>query len=346
MFFFVQALQNNRRASWILHTTCNLLLVFTHLFTAYIFAVQWCYLVLFRRSALRAWTLAHGVIAVLLLLWLKTVDMPQLDGAASWIVQPGLRELVMVLLIFIGGRPSNASPVNHLPTNISLDIPLALAAMVVIGVFVIKTGISKEDSSAKKDKKAVVLLLLWALLPFVALVAMSFLWRPCFVYRYILYSSLPLYLMLGAGFSTMRNKRLACVLGAALMLVWAHQLSAITTGPFRADWRSASRYLEQNANPNDTVVVFQRFNVESLEFNSTLPEDQIEPVDVWSAICDPVTAAQQKGEAYLVVRMWSDPAKIEACFPENSLAFTYTDFKGWPALRVYHITRDHGAAAQ
>jgi len=340
MLFFIQALQNGRRLHWLLHGVANFLLIFTHLFAVYLLAAQWVYLLIYNRRALRMWTLAHGSFGLLLFLWLQTVDLSNIDQAAHWIVQPGLRELGMLLLIFAGGRPSNENPASHLPSGLSLDIPLALMMAGLAALLVVSTAWPKVAGSRFRDKafsRSTVLLLLWGVVPFAALVIMSFVWRPCFVPRYILYASLPLYLMMAAALANMTLRKTAIGTAIILLLLSIHQLSAITTGPFRPDWRAVSRHLEQKTAPQDTVVAFQGINAEALRYNSSLNPKQIERVDVWSAICGAVMTAQQQGDAYVVVWLWSDPSNIESYFRDNNLAFSHKDFAGWPPLRVYHL---------
>jgi hypothetical protein len=184
------------------------------------------------------------------------------------------------------------------------------------------------------------LLVLWLLVPGLILCVASYAWRPCFVYRYVLYSALPFHILLGGAIAAMRSIRVRTVVLAVFLALYGYQLSALSVGPFRPDWRSVSRYLESNVSPDDQILVFQDINLVALQFNSTLPETQMRHIPVWSEVCAPLVEAHQQGrDVWLILWLWSDPSNIEACFPTHGLAYTKTDFKGWPNLRVYHVPK-------
>jgi hypothetical protein len=311
-------------------------------------ASEWLFLILFRRQQRRmvvAWTAAHAMIALGMAGWIYTINVANVRGVTSWIVTPGLREIGMAFLVFAGGRASNENPASHLPTGISLDLVLAAVVLVVVGWFVssaVRKTVTQHDvsDSILRPGETLGLLMLWLLLPGTILCLASFIWRPCFVYRYILYSALPLHILLGGAVAAIRSSRAKAATLALLLALYGYQLSALTVGPFRPDWRSVSRYLESRVTPEDRILVFQDINLVALQFNSTLPQSQMRHIPVWSEICAPVVEAHQQGrDVWLVLWLWSDPSNIESCFPANCLAYTKTDFKGWPNLRVYHVPK-------
>ncbi len=251
----------------------------------------------------------------------------------------------MLFLIFAGGRPSNANPSPHLLTGVSLDGLLAVLFFAMIAWLTYSTvrGLRRVPSDGNRvGRERLILLLLWLLLPPTIAFVASYVWKPCFVYRYLLYSSLPMYLMAGGALSAMRTRVARAALAGALVAVYGYQLSALATGPLRPDWRAVSGYLESRVASVDTVIVFQSLNLSALEFNSKLPKSQMRCADVWSEICPDVLDALARGDAWIVVWLWSNPANIEACFPQHDLTYTATDFGGWPPLRVYHVPRPQG----
>jgi mannosyltransferase len=327
---------------WAAHFTVNALLAFTHIVTVLLFIAEGCFLA-YRRRSLRvvaAWTLPHAAIAALLLAWLIGVGAMGGQKAVSWIVAPGLRDIVMVLLVFAGGRPSNENPASHLPTGVTLDWALGAILSLVIVWFAAKVLALRGKTLREPlgDRTSLCLLLLWLLLPPSFLIIVSYAWKPCFVYRYVLYSSLPLYILVGGAFSVMRRRWTAGLLGCVLLILSAYQLSALSIGPFRPDWRSLSRYLEARADESAVILAYQEINQIALQYNSVLPETRIQCVPVWSAACDPILRAHAEGhDAWLIVWLWSSPANIEDCFTSNTLMNTKVDFEGWPRLRLYHV---------
>jgi len=341
---FWLALEDRRPGWWALHLAANFVLAFTHLFTVLFFVAQGCFLLVSRRRRPRVvvgWSAAHGGFLALLGLWLSTVDLSSVHEAASWMVTPGLREFAMTFLIFAGGRPHNENPAAHLPSGITLDWALTLLFAGVIGWFIVKTLIERREcGGASSASEALGLLLCWLAIPIGVLFIASFVWRPCFVYRYVLFSSLPLYILLGGAVSSIRARRAQALVIVALVILSVHQASGIACGPFRPDWQRLSRYLETRVKADDTVVAFQEISLNALNFNSDLPESQVRLARVWSEVCPAVLDAYDRnGDAWLTVWLWSDPANIEACFPANDLAATHVDFPGWPKLRLYHVPR-------
>ena len=53
------------------------------------------------------------------------------------------------------------------------------------------------------------LLLLWLIVPVVIVYVASMVWHPCFRYRYMLYSSLPVCILAGAAMSKDEPRRVA-----------------------------------------------------------------------------------------------------------------------------------------
>ena len=347
-YAFWRTLQDQRPAWWTVHLAANFLLTFTHLFTVLLFVAQGCFLLVLRwrqPKLVAAWSAAHGAFLALLGLWLSTVDLSSVHEAASWMVAPGLREFAMTFLIFAGGRPHNENPAAHLPSGMTLDWALTLLFAGVIGWFVVKTLLQRRDEDresggASSAPEALGLLLCWLAIPIGLLFIASLTWRPCFVYRYILFSSLPLYILLGGAVSSIRATRAKALIIGTLVILFAHQAAGIALGPFRPDWQRLSRHLETHIHPDDTVVAFQEIGLNALNFNSNLPETQLQLARVWSEVCPAVLEAHARGgDAWITVWLWSDPANIEACFPANDLDATHVDFPGWPNLRLYHVPR-------
>ncbi len=352
IYSFIGILEGGRAGWWVVHLAANVLLVFTHLFAVQLIAVQGCFLLLCRRPEKRlmlAWIACHLAIVPLLGAWVAAINTTTLNQAASWMVKPGLREIVMVWLLFTGGRASNENPASHLPSGVSLDIVLAGLLLLLFlwysGTLLLRGTKGGAQASSLREKSYWLLMVIWLVIPPAVLCVVSYMFRPCFVYRYVLFSSLPVYVLAGAAVTSIRRPHIRAMFVAIILILYAHQLSALTVGPFRPDWRSVSRYLESQTSPEDAVLVFQDINLIALEFNSTLPKNQMQHISVWSELCGAVMEAHAAGhDVWFVVWLWSDPGNLEACFVSNRLEFSYTDFKGWPNLRVYHVPVPRKAA--
>lgn len=316
---------------WGLYVSTNLLLAFTHLFAVFLFAVQVVYLVAACRRRARIiffWCMYHALIFALLGLWLKSTDMATIDSETSWIYNPGFRELAMLFVIMAGGRATNENPAAHLPSAVSVDLLIA----VLLATLAVKAFVQHARG------KSVVLMSLWLSVPPALLLLVSYTVRPSFIYRYVLYIAPALCIMAGAGFAGIPRAWARAAFAVIILAFFANQLSGLNSGPFRPDWRGVSAYLENNADRDDLIVAFQGINGAALKFNSSLPDDQVTTVEVWSAIAGPVTDAHKKGHgAWIVLWLWSDPENIECDLAAQGLKFSNQDFKGWPGLRVYKV---------
>jgi hypothetical protein len=344
-----RALRGGGRLWWAAHLATNALLAFTHLFAMILFGVEGMLLLLFARSRPRAvpvWFVVHAVLGVSLALWLGSVDMSAIRGAAGWMVTPGWKEAVMAFVVFAGGRASNENPATHLPTGVSLDWALAALVYGVVAWFVAARMRDFRRTRNGRDLAPTIALLTGLIVPLGVLGVASYVWRPCFVYRYVLYSSLALYILFGAAVNALESRRWRVGVLIVFMTLSFHQLSAIAVGPLRPDWRGAGEYLAARVSPDDEIIVFQCFNRTALEFDATLPPGKTRCVEVWSEACDAVKAGfNSGGSVWFLVWLWTEPDKFEACFRLNNFGVETTDFKGWPNVRVYHLTRPSLAAA-
>ncbi|HPC15498.1 MAG TPA: glycosyltransferase family 39 protein [Candidatus Hydrogenedentes bacterium] len=352
MYALAGAMSSKGPAWWVLHLAINALLAFTHLFSVFLFVAQGLYLAACRRRRIWIpWGVAHGIVAIGLATWLLDADFKGIHGAASWMARPGWREAIVALLIFAGGRPTNENPSAHLSTGVSLDFPLAVLVFGLIGWYllhIVKTGKKGRwtcpDMPVGNVQRPIAhcrrpyLILLWLAVPTMGLFAVSWLWRPCFVPRYVLYASLPVYLLLGAAVDAIPRRWAKRAVLSALLLLYGHQASAVAVGPFRPDWRSACRYVEAQAGPEDTFIAFQDLNLWAMAYHSRWPRERLDCALVWSEIPAHVRKAHDRGgTAWVAVWLWADPSRIEARFRENGWLFTDTDFKGWPRLRIYRV---------
>ena len=349
VFALWQGLHKGGRRWWAVNVLCNALIAWTHMFAVMLPLVQGVFLLVWyrgKRRLLSYWLAAHAVLAAGYGLWARTLHLPRVYEAAGCIPGTSFRDFLMAFLIFAGGRASNENPRPHLPIHHSLDQVLAVFLFLLVaafGVWTIHAAIRAKD---RGRAEAFTLLALWLMLPPVLLFALSRACRPCFIYRYVLYSSLPLYILAGAAISTMRGRGARALLVCVLVCLYGYQLSALAVGPFRPDWRSVGRYVNQHCEPEDLILVYQGINTLALEFNADLPQEHVQTVEVWSGLCEPVLNAHREGRGvWLLVWLWADPGNFEACFEANGLAYTARDFASWPHVRVYHIAAA-GAAAR
>ncbi|MEK7793783.1 MAG: glycosyltransferase family 39 protein [Candidatus Hydrogenedentota bacterium] len=342
-----KALTSSQRRWWIVNICFNVLLVWTHVFTILLIVAQAAYLLAFHRTPSKrnlAWGAAHVLlIGPGMLLWLRSLNLDRIYAAAEAISPITAKDIAMTFLVFAGGRASNEAPLGHLPFPISLDVPLAGLIYGLAAWAVWRTVHRRRTNAAAREAQPIGLLVIWLVLPPLLLAAASVVWKPSFLYRYVLFSSLALYLLAGAAISSLPSHPWRMAATAFLVCLYTYQLSGLTVGPFRPDWRAAGEYVRSHADPDDKLLVFQNINTVALQYSADFPPSRIQTIEVWSEICPAIlTAHEQRKTTWLFTWLWADPTNIEQCFHENRLAFTATDFPSWPILRVYEIRPKSG----
>ncbi len=108
--------------------------------------------------------------------------------------------------------------------------------------------------------------LLWMWFPPVALVLASYLWRPVFLERYIVYAFPPFFVLAALGILELGSKRarmLAVALAVALALghVWQHSRK-----PRDTLWREASRVALSTLGPGQTMTVVPAYAIDVVRY--------------------------------------------------------------------------------
>lgn len=173
--------QNSKKGIYFLAIT-NVLLLFSHYISIYIPIVQLIGSLMYFRSnkkGVKYFFISQFLALLLYLPWVKIVIENIPEEGVFWLAIPGIKELYLVFEVFSG---------NALIWNIHLAI---------LGIFICIILLDRKNRIVKKefDLKLAVIVLLWYLLP----VFLNF-WlsqyTPIFRYKYLLYSSLGLMLLI------------------------------------------------------------------------------------------------------------------------------------------------------
>jgi len=127
----------------------------------------------------------------------------------------------------------------------------------------------KDDPSHKSflsNVNGMYLLLLWLFVPILIPFVISHISTPILHTRYIIGSSLALYLLAGKGIWNLHNKRLTVLIPAVILLLSIWPLSMYYIEAHKYQWREAVSYLESNAEDNDSVFVYPAFDAMTPEY--------------------------------------------------------------------------------
>ena len=171
----------------------------------------------------------------------------------------------------------------------------------------------------------------------IVVTALSHLWRPCFHYRYLLYCSLPLYLLVGAGAATLRSRGLyGCVI-VAMAALYGFQ-SAVLQGPFRPNYRAAAAHIEARGDAVAAVFALKEINYLAMDYNTDWPETRLRSLGGRGELyVEPLAEHRGGRESWVVMWRWDALEEWEAHLRENGVPFSMHEFEGMPRLHLYRL---------
>ncbi|HIJ75072.1 MAG TPA: hypothetical protein HPP83_13330 [Candidatus Hydrogenedentes bacterium] len=345
-YAFLRAFYENGIRWMIVHIICNALIAWSHAVATPMFVVQGLFLCVFCFRRLRnlvIWMSSHLVLLIGYFLWVRSVK-ERFGLDVSWLAPPGLREFPNLLFIFSGGRHSNLDPSEYLPLGRSFETVLVLLyglSIVWVGwrSFADLRNADRPDRRAIARKRLESFLFLsgWLVLPPLFVFAKSHVGRSYWSFRYVLYSALPLYILAGAAFSSMPTKRVRHALVVIFLLVWGYQASVMGE-PFRQDYRTAARMIQERYSDDDAVLTLKRFNTESFRFNADIPDDKIQYVEGIQEIREISVEAHTQGRTvWIVFSRWDALADFDEYLEAQRISFSATRLTGIPPLFLYHL---------
>lgn len=319
------------------HILVNGLLLWTHLMGGLLFLSEGLYLLLFhraRRQRLWIWFVFHGMILMSGAAWVTANGIPR---EASWMAPASLRELANTFLVFAGGRASNTSPSPYLPTGLTLDPALAVLIFLMTVWLAWTTFKLPTTTETQTRKEAFGLLALWLIVPPLALFVVSALWRPCFLYRYVIYSSLPMYIILAAAVTSLKGARARTMLCLLLCALYVHQLPALQ-GPFRPDYRAAAQQIERDGGADDPVLILKNLNAIPFRYQCRLPEARLVVFEGITELRDEAVRRSGNGQAvWVLMWRWDRTEEFEERMEALGMTVTLTTLGGMPPLHMYRV---------
>jgi hypothetical protein len=269
-YFFLQIYRGEGKRTWWAYGAVAILGMYSHYFFAFVLLTQAAFFLLKRREfpagSFKKFLIVAGVLALSFAPWLAFVQ--GLGGASNtkpYLPTPDSTDVFSTFAQFLFGFPNdrlNALILSLWPITILLGF-LALR-------------------SRRRVEPEVTYFLLAASLPIIGAVAVSLLYSPVYLTRYLIISLPPLYLFISwliAGYPL----RLANAARFGLVGLMAVMLAFQTFSPgvpVKQDYRGAAEYLNQHATPQDVVVVSAPFTVYPIEYYYT-GQAKIETLPLW-----------------------------------------------------------------
>lgn len=187
-YFLCIASEPGRKRHYALLFIVNLLLVYSHYFGFFVLMMEVLSLVIIKQRK-RAWKgivlvmLALGACYIpILLIFLERVKQ---SVGGTWVAPPGVTEIYGNLNRFLNNKYN------------------MLTLIIVVGVIIVSRLVKKEFMMRLRTLftgEARLVILLWFAVPYLLMFAVSFK-VPMFIDRYILYTSIPFYLMVALAFT-------------------------------------------------------------------------------------------------------------------------------------------------
>ncbi len=200
-----------------------------------------------RGKFLRNWLLANAVIVICWAPWLPRMVAQAREVLADyWIPRPDLSRVIETLG--------------------TLYLPLTGPVVLYVGVYVFLTALWGMGLLGWRRKPGwAVFLLVSQAAPIVGLLLVSLV-RPLFLARTLIWTTIPFYLMLGAGILSLKPRVLrVIVLGAVLGLnLWG--LVDYFTSYKKESWDQAAGYVAENVVEGDLILIHKNFVKEPFNY--------------------------------------------------------------------------------
>ncbi len=289
-YYFVKFLCRGDLKNFLIYSTVNVLLLYTHLYSFFVLFAQFFYVLFFERRKLKKFVFAFIVLFVFyvprLFVVLNQAGNILISGE-FWLPKPGFIDIVKTLAQFSGA---------------TYPMPRDEAGKILLGRFIIEYSSSgillliltflsihsvfdfKKFSGEKRE--IYIILLLWFIFPILLPFILSQFLTPFYFTRYAISSSVAFYIIASIGLENLENglKKYFLVLILILSLVnllWYY----VKTN--KEEWREAVKFVESNATGNDLIIaskyVFfyyaRRNDVKKFEFPDVPEEERIKFVE-------------------------------------------------------------------
>ena len=348
MWAFLVALETNQKHWWGLNGLFNAIMLLSSPMTGLLYIVQGLILLSCRPRHLKRiglWTLGHILIIIPCFVWFSTRWGSTINP--SWMGTPSIKELLNAFIVLLGGRFSNDNPTPYLPIPISLE-PLLLLGFLISLFFLLYTARKRqpENTSPQSPCRPLMILLTWLIIPMSLLFLLSITWKPVFLYRYLLYSSFPIYLIIGGAWGSVQcNKRKATLL-LFLVMIFAYQNTVRIEHTFRPDYQATLNHMMTTPSNNPDIdgihvlVLKQKLNGPPLSYLN-----EWETIDAHFApgqrhLHDmTLQLLQEHQELWVLMWRWDRMEEYENLLISNQITMTKSPMGGMPIMYLYLLKK-------
>ena len=341
----------NSKGWWLVHGIANLAVAWMHVFACFLLVAQACWLVVFRRhrvKALAGWGALHVGIVLSLLPFAWWMYVRAAQTPFSWMPAPDFHYVVSLLLTFL---PGVSGPIREWdpiwPGGIPVNAAIAVAMVASVAgltwhAWRLNSRFDAEGSGGRagSETRNLVLLLLWFVIPTLALLTVSLARRPCLVSRYVLYSSPAACVLLGAGVANLPRKAWRGMAVVALAAIYVSHALAYPL-PFRGNCPALAATIRANGNPaNDRFVMFER---DESVLRPLLPDldkrvvDATTPQDAAARTAESLAAGHGVWIVSIAPNTYFDSATLQEELTRRGIGFEQTTYPAYFSTELYRI---------
>lgn len=364
-----QGLRDGKRRWWRLNCCANAALLASHYFTVFLLPVQGLALLVWERRISRRlllWSLFQGLLLLGLFWWVTRIPR-QAEDLYSYYSTPSLGTVLTHLLardsttlsasaFFPSSRAWNWLPgsVGTAMRAVHRYFDLILVALSVIALFVSAAAAFYHHRHKNATRAwAWFVLLLWALLPTVFMVLISYLWQPIYGSRYVMYSGFALYMVLGAMGAAINRPGVFKVFLLCLTVLFGYQLGLAFPPETRTAWRQALEKVGENDAEESVLLLEDPFWLPVLAIN----EDKGKAVPVAAAfergtLCEAadllVSRCGESGRVWVLLVLTTDfdETPFVRCLVERALRYDRYFYPGERKLALYHVQPGGGSVEE
>lgn len=253
-YSFLNLLKQPGWKHFLLYTLFSSLLLYTHTIPILLLSAQFIVALFFFKTYRKGfWLSLTGQVIATFLFALWIVNSPYYQQeATTWIEPPNWDEIYAMIVAYL---------------NSPLLVKLYALVLLATVVFVIFTGWLKR--AEQNQKLAFTFLLCWALLPVIEMLIFSHTIVSIFEWRYTLFSTLGLYLLLAYMISLLAGKNLPGMLILLFIVVHSSFFLEIKHGK-NANWKKVVAYTEERKDENTLVLICPYYQYVAYVFYSNI----------------------------------------------------------------------------
>lgn len=272
LLMLLRALETGKPRDWLLHGLCNALAVATHPTAVFLFPAEGLFLLMklgWRPKLLIPWGVVHFAMAGVLPFWMiippqdpyflpinwallfknvcgTDVPMTNIEVIVSLDTWPFLPRALADLL-----RAYRATAGSGLVLFFAIGLGSALVYWVSL---LFRTRCEGASPGYRRTAHAMLMLFILIATPALFSVVVSMLREPMPMPRYFFLGSIGKYLVLGFMLSKIFRGSVRKLVVAAVVLLYAYQLSFLLPSTARTQWREANAFVRENRTPDDIVL--------------------------------------------------------------------------------------------